>query len=276
MRRSRRKQLPLTQKMVKGNSTLPVTVNSSGNSAKRSRDDLDKTKDHVETFSELLIRMKQMIDEGNSRIECKIDTCNRELHNEITAIRDDVQRFKVECSDEINKISDSVVKLQHEVYLNNNAVMKVDKANDLLLTGVPYVPEENVDVIVQKIANTLGYRDDGLPPLIAKRLARTPIVAGTSPPLLLQFSFRITRDEFYQRYLCSKNLSLNHIGFDMDKRIYLNENLTEQARRIKGSAIKMKKAGKLHSVYTKDGSVYVKTSMNAAPRLILTLDDLTI
>ncbi|EDS32913.1 papilin [Culex quinquefasciatus] len=91
---------------------------------------------------------------------------------------------------------------------------------------------------------------------------------------LLQFTFRAARDEFYRRYLSSRNLSLSHLGFSVNKRIYLNENLTELARSIKGSALKMKKDGKLHSVFTKDGFVQVKDRAEDEARPVHSVEQL--
>ena len=91
--------------------------------------------------------------------------------------------------------------------------------------------------------------------LSSKRLARFPIQANTTPPIMIQFAFKCVRDDFYRRYLSSRNLSLIQLGFNVNQRVYINENLTEQGRRIKN----------LCAVFTKDGCVYVKTAVETEP-----------
>lgn len=67
---------------------------------------------------------------------------------------------------------------------------------------------------------------------------------------------------------------MNHLGFEVNKRIYINENLTEEARKIKTLAVKLKKTGKLSSVYTRYGIVYVKTCADTATKTIYAEDQL--
>lgn len=146
--------------------------------------------------------------------------------------------------------------------------------NDLLLSGVPYKPNEDLSIYINKVSTALGYVEHVMPLIHTKRLARLPIEAGASPPIVLQFAFKNVRDDFYQRYLSSRSLSLNHLGFNVNKRIYVNENLTILARQVKAHAIKLKKSGKLHSVFTKDGFVFIKRKPEDQAQLVLSVDSL--
>lgn len=247
-----------------------TTTSKDGSNFKRSRDELDKTDDEVQTFDELLTRMKQMFDETNSRI----DSCKSDLQSEFATLREDVQTFKDRCTVEINNLSDALVKTQNNVNLNHERHLKSSKSYDLLLSGVPYQQHEDLLGFVKRASAALGYDERELPLIYSKRLARPPIVAGSTPPILLQFAFRAARDDFYFRYLSSHNLSLIHLGFNVNKRVYLNENLTEQARAIKSAALKLKKSGKIHSVYTKDGFIYVKAAEGGEARAVNSLEQL--
>lgn len=276
--RSTNSKVPLTQtsqKMGKNKTTLPVsTSDADGNAMKRSRDDLDKTDDHVDSLDELLDRMRQMFNETNTRIEVSIENCKRELQTEIGTLRDDMQQFKTECASEVGRITDSVINIRHDVQINKERILVAERKNDLLLSGVPFQSSEDLKGYFVGIAKALGYDGESIPPVYAKRLARTPIAVGSTPPIVLQFGFKFARDEFYNRYLSSRNLTLAHLGFDVNKRIFLNENLTEEARRIKSLAVKLKKAGKLFSVYTRDGVVHVKPNADAAAQRINSVDQL--
>lgn len=243
-------------------------------SFKRSREDLTKSDSEdepVQSLDQLFSRMKSMFEETNERIEC----CKTDLQSEFAVLRDDMQQFKDECTNNVNKLSAELSKTQDNVSLNYERILICGKLNDLLLSGVPYQSSENISNYVRSVSLALGYSDQDRPLIYTKRLARLPIADGAAPPLLLQFTFRAARDEFYRRYLSSRNLSLSHLGFTINKRIYLNENLTELARAIKGSALKLKKDGKLHSVFTKDGFVQVKTRAEDEARPVLSMEQLT-
>lgn len=241
-----------------------------GNDMKRSREDLDASNEHIESLDDLYSKMQLMFNETNTKIE----TSKRDLRNEISTLREDVQQLKLDCSSEIKQLSVSVSHIQSNVQLNKERVLAVSKMNDLLLSGVPYIPTENPNDYVRKAALVLGYGDQEVPLVYCKRLCKLPISAGATPPILLQFAFKSLRDEFYRRYLSTRNLTLTHLGLNVNKRIYLNENLTDLSRKIKAEALKLKKSGKLHSVFTRDGFVYVKRTAEEEVQMIFSLDQL--
>lgn len=140
----------------------------------------------------------------------------------------------------------------------------LEKSNDLLISGLPYVVNENLHQLFRNIAASLAYADSDLPLVDLKRLMRPPITAGSSPPIVCQFAFRNAREEFYKRYLKTRNMTLRTVGFDSDQRVYVNESLTLQARAIRTEAIKMKKNGILLKVFTRSGIVYVQRREGSA------------
>lgn len=258
----------------KTKTTLSVStpVLTEAEKLKRSRDDV--ADGHVKSLDELLLRMQNMFDNTNTKIETAVDSCKRDLQAEINTLRADVRKIQSECSSEIRRLSDSVMEIGVDVRTNKQRILVGEKRNDLLLSGVPYLAAEDLMGYVTSISSYLGYGADCIPHIYPKRLARTPIPAGATPPIVLQFSFKLARDEFYNRYLSSRDLSLSHLGFDVNKRIFINENLTEEARKIKALAIKLKKAGKLMSVYTRNGTVFIKACADAAVQPIYAEDQL--
>lgn len=262
--------------MGKNKTTLPVPTPASAepNATKRSRDDLDKSDDHVDSLDELWNRMQQMFIETNTKIAVNIENCQRELQTEIGVLRDDMQQLKAECSSEVRRLADSVTSVCGDVRVNKEGILATERSNDLLLSGVPFQSSEDLMDIFSRIANVLGYDRANIPHIYAKRLARYPIAIGAASPIAFQFAFKLARDDFYNRYLSSRNLSLIHLGFEVNKRIFLNENLTEDARRIKSEAVKLKKAGKLLSVFTRNGAVFVKDNADAASQRINSVDQL--
>lgn len=236
---------------------------------------MDKTEEQVESFDSLLVRIKQMIDDGNAKIEQKIEFINNAVVCEISNLRDEVQQLKADYGRDIERLNEAQAIVELDVQKNKDAVNRLLKSNDLILTGVPFSPTENTDGVVQKVAVALGYCETDYPLVHTKRLARAPIVTGSSPPILIQFAFGASRDEFFQRYFSRRNLNLTQLGYEVDRRIYINENLTESARRIKGIALKLKNCGKIHHVYSKSGTIFVKPTEDVPALPIHFVDQLT-
>lgn len=261
----------------KDKSTLvpPLGVGGENHNKKRSREDLDHMEDSVESFDDLLIRMKQLIADGNAKIEEKIDSNNAALVNEISSLREEVHQLKADCYLDFGKLSEMQVKTDTAVRKNKDAVNRLAKSNDLILSGIPYNPTESTNVIVETISAALGYCEPNYPLVFSKRLARAPIAVGSTPPVLLQFAFKACRDDFFFRYLSKKNLNLGLLGFGVDKRVYLNENLTESARSIKGVALKLKSGGRIQNVFSKDGTIFVKPLGDDAAVPVFDVEDLT-
>lgn len=263
--------------MGKDKNTLTVSLRSGSESQTKtlSREDLNQTADHVENFDELLQRMKQMIEDGNARIEAKIDSSNASLVNEMSTLRNEVQQLKTDCVRDFNQLRKSQTNIDDQIQRNKDAVDRASKSNDLLLIGVPYSPAENTNVLVKQMSATLGYTDSDAPPVYTKRLARFPIAVGATPPILLQFAFKASRNDYFLRYLARKNLSLSDLGFEGGKRVFLNENLTKSARNIKGIALKLKRSGHISNVFSKAGIVFVKPMGDVAAQPIFDVTQLT-
>lgn len=254
---------------------LPSGSTSDSQNKKRSRDDLDRTDEHVENLDELLVRFKQLIDDGNAKIQKQIESTNAALVTEISTLRNEVHQLKNDYARDFSQLSETSGKTEMNVQRNKDAIAKLPKVVELILTGVPYHQRERTDVIMQRLSAVLGFDDEDTPLVYAKRLARNPIAVGATPPILLQFAFKAARDDFFHRYLSKKDLNLNQLGFDVNKRVYLNENLTDVARNIKGLALKLKRSGKVLNVFSKDGTIFVKPIGDAVAQPIFNVDQLT-
>lgn len=229
-----------------------------------------QSKVHVNNLNDLLIKMEHLFHETNANIK----SCNIELREEIATLREDVLQIKAECETKIVSLTDCVDEIRMDVRCNSERVAVCEKRNDLLLYGVPYSPSEDLLEIVRKISEVLGISEQNVPLVHARRLARAPISTGSTPPIAIQFAFKFVRDDFYRRYLASRDLSLSHLGFNEKKRIFLNENLTELGRKVKEAALKLKYRGKLQSVFTVDGCVYIKVAANSEAVPVQSLEQL--
>lgn len=193
-----------------------------------------------------------------SKIESKLDSFKLDLDNRIDGLEEQLSQLKSDCTSRIDDLSEAVVEVRADLNLACNWVGRVEKYQDLLITGVPYSSSEDLKTVFRGIATKLAYDQTDVPMVDLKRLAKLPIASGSTPPILCQFAIRNERNTFYARYLNQRDLNLEHVGFNNKNRIFINENLTREDREIRTAAIKLKKEGRIQQVFSRDGVVHVK------------------
>lgn len=143
------------------------------------------------------------------------------------------------------------------------------RQNNLIITGVPYSREENLVTYYYAWCRALGYSyDDHIPVAVAQRLSRRTTTVNRPSVIILQFAIRSQRDEFFSRYLRACDLSLTSIGFSSSRRIFINEDLGPEERKLRSMAVKLKKHGIFHSVFSRNGIVFVKLSSTQQPMAV--------
>ncbi|EDS26934.1 conserved hypothetical protein [Culex quinquefasciatus] len=207
------------------------------------------------------------IDDLWSKIEAKLDNFKQDLDKRIDGLEDSLAAFKTECG---------ISGVRHDVDRANASIGRVEKANELIISGVPYQQNENLVAMFGFIVTRLGCDESKIPLASLARLAKSPIAVGSTPPIICEFALRADRNAFYASYLNHRDLNLSHIGFQNTNRIYVNENLTKEDREIRAAALRLKKEGKVQKVYSRNGIVYAKGRGNAPAEPCPTLDHLAV
>lgn len=219
----------------------------------------------VEMLMKQFAETKTLIDNMRSEIHSKIDAVKTELDGKLNAVALDIQSLRVEYTAKFQTNSDALDTLNGKVNTVSSTVQNIENRNDLIINGIPYLKGEDLTVFFRAICKHLDIHGDAVPLVDIRRLKSGPLNDGDSSLVLVQFAMKNVRDDFYGAYLRKRELQLCHLGFDSTRRVYVNENLTLAVRKLKAAAIRLKKAGKLSSVYTKTGVVYVKPTSDARP-----------
>lgn len=130
---------------------------------------------------------------------------------------------------------------------------------DLLLNGIPITPNEDLNLLFNKICTKLGFAAKDYTLLSIFRLKNK----FSHPTIVLKFISQDARNAFYKLYWKSKNLNLIDVGFQTDSRIYVKESLTKSNLEIFQRAMALRREKKLYSVLTYNGCVYVKNQPEA-------------
>ena len=202
-----------------------------------------------------------------SDINGKIDAVKTELQG-------DIKSFKDECAAKFQHHDTALDSLKLRINSVTQNIGTLENRNELVISGIPFQNDENLGTIFNSICKHLAILVPNTP--IGKRRMRTSNENDKNGLIVLEFALKTTRDEFYRAYLRKRDLKLRHIGLDSDRRAYINESLTLQSRKVKMAALRLKKDGKLVSVYTKLGVVVVKHTVNGPPIEIRSEEELNV
>lgn len=197
-------------------------------------------------------------------LQTQMDKLRSDIGSEFEKIREESNKTTTQL---VNSIGDSKAECMA-------AVDRSMRANDLVVSGVPFVSGEDLEKYFVIWCRSLGYADNNIPHVDIRRLAKGTPSSGTTYLILVQFAITVQRNEFFARYLRSPKLSLTDIGFTTNRRIFVNENLSIAARELRAKALQMKKREQLMAVYTKFGILYVKKSANSQEKPIFSENDL--
>lgn len=204
-----------------------------------------------------LASLQQTAREEFKKLGASITSLTSQLSKLREDITSDMEGLREENKRTFATFSASIDKAQHDTSL---ALDRSTRINDLVISGIPFVDGENLLSYFHAWCRSFGYDERNFPLVDIRRLSKGTMSAGNVYMVLLQFAITVQRNDFYSRYLRSRSLSLSGIGFSVNKRIFINENLGPALRALRSKALQLKKEGKLSSVYTRAGTLFVKRS----------------
>lgn len=170
-----------------------------------------------------------------------------ELGKGLDLIKEDIATMNVRLSYTNEKVNE-----------NTSAISRALLSNDLIVSGIPYTLNEDLLHYFRCWCQILGYCEATIPMVDVRRLSRMPLREGSTSLVLIQFAITNQRNYFFGKYLRVRSFTLSQIGFKSDQRVYVNENLTPVARRLKSKAMELKRNGKIHNVYSRGGVIFVR------------------
>ncbi|EAT42171.1 AAEL006284-PA [Aedes aegypti] len=202
-------------------------------------------------------------------ISNKLDSTKDELAKQIN---DGMLSVKMEIKSELDsmrsQLDKSISDLNRSVQANKEAIHSTAST----LSRSQY-SNENLMEYFDIWCNQLGY--SSTPLVDIRRLSKQPMTVGKSYKILLQFAEIINqRCDFYYKYIRTRTLTLDQIGFKSNDRIFVNENLTPIAREIKNKALLARKDGKLQAVFSRNGEICIKKTVEAGVIPISSVDHL--
>lgn len=232
------------------------------------------------SIESLAARLDSKIDSFVANLDNKIDCVERDLNAKIIAVATTFENKVIELENKskeieptINKIVEDVDKLKNLQRHYENTLDKFEREcllTRLVISGIPYVPNEDLKNICENIANAIGcspsfsgvYRSPS-----TKKESTIDDMPSTSKgirtsSIIIKFATIDERYEFLHHYFKFKLLNLTHIGFKTPSRIFINDLLTKKNSEILHQIRKIKKSGIISRYHISRGIVFAHKMVN--------------
>lgn len=181
-------------------------------------------------------------------------------------------------TNEINIIKDEINNL--EQYIRRDCIE---------IRGIPNQGSESVrktNEIVQRIGEKIGVQVDDRDISISHRLPRRKRPSGyhlrsssqsnstESDPIIVKFSNRTVRDEFYHGRRSLRDITTSDLGFPARNKIFIVESLTQRNKEIFNGCLGVKRDKRFKFLWTNMGKIYLRRDENSPRILVQSLNDL--
>ena len=218
--------------------------------------------------ADILLRLEQMMSDNQSKTTSMMTTFSEKIEKSISDLQ-------TKIDDKFDTLKNAVDKNTSNISVMSHEIDRLKFRKELYISDIPVINNENLHMIFDKICTALGFKDNEIPSVYLRRTKpriATPSASNTSssnriqidsPHILVEFSYLNECILFKKQYFLAKKLNLSCLGYNNNKRIFINERLARHDMDIKYKALKLKKDKMLHSVIVAGGRVYVKTTKDS-------------
>lgn len=199
-------------------------------------------------FDGLPALMQGIVQENNNTIRNEIKDVSDKLNTQLVAVYDE--------------------NLERDSRIDN--LERLQLLSDLLIQGIPKMPNEDINTIFQTICTKIKFDipvSYALTAIFRIKIDRS----ANKPSIIVKFVSQNSRNKFLQLFRKSKGLCLKDIGMDLDGRIFVNESLSKLNLQIFRYVMAYKKHTNIVGVTTYNGIVHVRLHKDDAYARILSI-----
>lgn len=211
----------------------------------------------LQDLADLIVSIKDSVDNKIDSLDNKIDSLQKDMDTKFSTLNDEVRSDLNSLATRVQVTENMCERLDRQAHLS-----------DLIMNGIPATENENLEAIYGNICDTIGFASKTFTLLSIFRVKSKTNKSGS---VILKFISANACNNFYHKYLHFKDLTLVHVGFLTESRIYIHESLTSTNAAIYRRALELKKSGILNKAYTNNGFVYCKVKADSPPMQCLQL-----
>lgn len=221
------------------------------------------------------------LEESNKKI---IDELQRSVGIQLSQYKDYIEAkikeselnltklFNNELSERDRKIESLETRLAETLQQHEESKEIERKKCNIVINGIPYNEEENINAIYKTISSQLGFES---PP--TANVYRMPGIKSAKPAIIIRLVSELHVDKFMSRYYkVSTQLKLNAFdGFEGNhSRVYISEDLSTNQYNIFKQAMSFLRSKHVLNIRKKSGSVLVQINKETRHRSYKSVDDL--
>ena len=229
------------------------------------------------TVNNILLENKRICDEVS-----ELKATVRKQQSEITAVKDALAQVRKQSAETERELSAARKQLDEqeeelqELYDLQDHIEQYTRKKSLEFHGVPESAYTSTEEAVIKIANAVEV------PVVAEDIEIShKLNTRGSKAIIAKLINHKVKSSLYRARVKLKNVTLSDLfpgatyaSAAQSNRIFINENLTSYRRRIMSRANEKRRDGELLSVWSLDGTIFVKTSPEGRPIKFSELEDL--
>lgn len=230
---------------------------------------LDPLLKEMSSLKEELGNMKGFIEHANA----KYDEISKKL-DEFEVDKDKYTKENKLLKKTIENLDEKVRKLESQ----SNDVRQYTRRDCVEIHGIPTSKDEDTNYIVKQVGDMmevyLGDNDIS----ISHRLPVGKKYKGkvSTPAIIVKFVKRDIKDKFYKARNRLKNCTTDEIpGVEAKNRIFINESLTEENRRVFNECLKFRREKKFAFIWTSNGITYMRKNKDSNAIVVKSMEDLS-
>jgi regulator of replication initiation timing len=230
----------------------------------------------LEEFSskfEKINTMETSLELLSSKYDELLKTCNS-LKKEVNSLKIENKSLKAE-----------IVASKEKITLNANDINDLEqysRRDCLEIRGIPQYKDEDTDDLVKKVGElidvNLRYDDISVSHRLSNGIQTRDdgVQIKRVPSIIVKFTKRSDRDEFYQARKHLKGKTTRDMGFTRQpsQPIYISESLTRKNKDIFNTCLKAKKEFGFKFIWTNYGKTCLRKNSDSPVISIKSLDDL--
>uniref|UniRef100_A0A8D9B0F7 FP protein C-terminal domain-containing protein n=1 Tax=Cacopsylla melanoneura TaxID=428564 RepID=A0A8D9B0F7_9HEMI len=159
-----------------------------------------------------------------------------------------------------------------------NEMEQYSRRSNVQINNIPPVANEDIGKILCEMGKKIGVNLDYNVDIQAAH--RVPSQRENSKPIIVKFTNRTKRDEFLvaakkSKLDCSQMDATKELLFSANSKIFVNEHLSPDNKKLFYEARKCVREKKIKSARTKNGKILVQRDDNSQPMVIRDMLDLT-
>ena len=172
----------------------------------------------------------------------------------------------------VNALDSHVKKLQ----ILCNDMEQYSRRECVEIQGIPVSEHEDTNKIVVQVGELMGVeiKEDDIS--IPHRLPTSSKYKGKKsvPPIIAKFVRRNVKERYFKGRKQLKDRTTCDLGISPERRIFINESLTERNKGLFNESVKTKKDLNISYIWTSNGKIYLRKSQDSSVIPINNKDDL--